>query len=255
PGTSNMPTIFSASAGRITYGLARVLLPWWAATVHSPSSYARVTVRAGGGLGLPARAFRPARFAGRGDGSADPVVVAAPGSPVAGFPAAGSLVAAAPAVGLVDGAAVGALAPTAGPAAGGADAGTADPLALRVARPRGGRVRSAGANGSSSRPNRTTSHSSDSAGSVSRTTCPTSPAIWPADSVNITFGLRPVSRLARIASMSDVDRPPGAAARLVFMASSVHSFPRSYQEPLTRSSDTPAHAAPPIPSRRPGRIS
>src|SRR5690606_18569484 len=250
--------------------------------------------------GLPARAFRPARFAGRGDGSADPVVVAAPGSPVAGFPAAGSLVAAAPAVGLVDGAAVGALAPTAGPAAGGADAGSADPvalraagspwagaragglvdgaavgalaptggpaaggadagtaapLALRVARPRGGRVGSAGANGSSSRPNRTTSHSSDAAGSVSRTTCPTSPAIWPADSVNITFGLRPVSRLARIASMSDVDRPPGAAARLVFMASSVHSFPRSYQEPLTRSSDTPAHAAPPIPSRRPGRIS
>src|SRR5690606_12599671 len=50
PGTSNMPTIFSASAGRITYGLARVLLPWWAATVHSPSSYARVTVRAGGAM-------------------------------------------------------------------------------------------------------------------------------------------------------------------------------------------------------------
>ena len=78
---------------------------------------------------------------------------------------------------------------------------------LAATAPRGGTVRSAGENGSSSRPNRTTTNSSPAAGSSSRTTCPTWPAIWPADSVNITFGRRPPERLSRIPSRSVGDSP------------------------------------------------
>jgi hypothetical protein len=35
-GTSSIATIFSTSPGLTRYGLARTLLPVWAATVHSP---------------------------------------------------------------------------------------------------------------------------------------------------------------------------------------------------------------------------
>src|SRR5690606_33191145 len=139
PGTSSMETIFSASAARTTYGLASVLLPWWAATVHSPSSYARVTVMAAGTLGLLGRALRPARFAGRGrssatgagSGTAGLLVGASAGALRVGAIFAVSLPAVSlPAVSLpVDGGAGAAAA--AGPAVR-AGAGGLDPLARRL---------------------------------------------------------------------------------------------------------------------------
>ncbi|AGZ42555.1 hypothetical protein AFR_21425 [Actinoplanes friuliensis DSM 7358] len=73
--------------------------------------------------------------------------------------------------------------------------------------PFGAILRSSGENGSSSRPNRTTTQSSDSAGSVSATTWPTCPEICPADSVNITRGRRPAARPSRIVCNSSVLRP------------------------------------------------
>src|SRR5690606_9520590 len=83
PGTSSMPTIFSASLGRIRYGLASTLLPWVAPTVHSPASYDSVTVKAAGDLGrlpraarLPAERAAPAA-AGVG-AAAEPAGVAGP---------------------------------------------------------------------------------------------------------------------------------------------------------------------------------
>jgi hypothetical protein len=64
--------------------------------------------------------------------------------------------------------------------------------------PFGAICRSAGEKGNSSRPNRTTTHSSDRAGSPSATTWPTCPAIWPAACVNTTFGRRPAATASRI---------------------------------------------------------
>src|SRR6266542_2293528 len=52
PGTSSIETILSASVARITYGLARALLPCCALTVHSLSAYASVTVNVAAGFTL-----------------------------------------------------------------------------------------------------------------------------------------------------------------------------------------------------------
>ena len=75
-----------------------------------------------------------------------------------------------------------------------------------------GIARSAAEKGSSSRPNRTTIHSS-SDGSSSSMTCPNLPTICPAAGVNSTFGLRPASSAVRIVSTSAPDSPRAAVAR------------------------------------------
>src|SRR5439155_19549168 len=80
-----------------------------------------------------------------------------------------------------------------------------------------GNATSAGEKGSSSRPNRTTTHSSPAAGSRSSTTWPTCPATCPADAVNTTFGRRPVPNTARSDSTSASDNPR-AAVRVAAIA-------------------------------------
>jgi hypothetical protein len=87
-----------------------------------------------------------------------------------------------------------------GPAAGG------DTAVLRAA-PLGAIRRSPGEKGSSSRPNRTTTQSSDCAGSVSATTWPICPAICPAAAVNSTRGRRPAASPSWIDCNSSVLSP------------------------------------------------
>jgi hypothetical protein len=86
---------------------------------------------------------------------------------------------------------------------------------------------SPGEKGSSSRPKRTTTNSSDTAGSVSCTTCPICPAICPAEEVNTTFGRRPAASDSRIFSTSSGPRPR-ACARAAAMAHP-SSFARLYE--------------------------
>ena len=78
-------------------------------------------------------------------------------------------------------------------------AATGGRTAFRPVAPFGATCRSPGENGNSSRPNRTTTNSSDSAGSPTDTTWPSCPAICPAASVNTTFGRRPAATPSRIA--------------------------------------------------------
>ncbi len=92
------------------------------------------------------------------------------------------------------------------------------PVPAARAPPRGGSARSVGEKGSSSRPKRTVTNSSPLAGSSSRTTWPTCPAIWPAVSVNTTFGRRPAAKVSRIPSRSAGDNPR-AAVRAATIAS------------------------------------
>src|SRR6185369_4052214 len=94
-------------------------------------------------------------------------------------------------------------------------------LGARFAGVLAGMTRSAAEKGSSSRPNRTTIHSS-SDGSRSSMTCPNLPTIWPAAGVNSTFGLRPAASAVRIVSTSAPDNPRPAVGGAI--ASSVHSF-------------------------------
>ncbi len=108
----------------------------------------------------------------------------------------------------------------------------------RVAAPRGGIARSLGENGNSSWPKRTTTQSSEAAGSVNPTTCPNWPAICPAASVNTTRGLRPADRLSRIAARSSVDSPRTAVRAAAIELLSVHVYDyllptASYQYRLT----------------------
>jgi hypothetical protein len=108
---------------------------------------------------------------------------------------------------------------------------------VAAAPPRVGVARSTGANGSSSRPNWTTIHSSDPDGSVSATTWPACPAICPADSVKTIRGLRPAESCSRIAPIS-VGVSPRVGAAMPDLRTPVWRFipAQSRSDPATHGS-------------------